>query len=36
MITFKQLRECGLSRQKILGIKNLANQIIDKTFNLNE
>ena len=32
-LTFKQLRECGLSRQKILGIKNLANQIIDKTFN---
>ena len=28
-----QLRSCGLSRQKILGIKNLAKQILDKSFN---
>ena len=28
-----QLRKCGLSRQKISGIKNLAKQILDKSFN---
>ena len=28
-----QLKSCGLSRQKILGIKKLANQMIDKSFN---
>ena len=28
-----QLKSCGLSRQKILGIKNLAKQILDKSFN---
>ncbi len=28
-----QLRSCGLSRQKISGIKNLAKQMIDKSFN---
>jgi len=28
-----QLKNCGLSRQKILGIKNLAKQILDKSFN---
>ena len=28
-----QLRKCGLSRQKISGIKNLAKQMIDKSFN---
>ena len=27
-----QLRKCGLSRQKISGIKNLAKQILDKSF----
>ena len=32
-LTFSQLKKCGLSRQKVLGIKNLANQILDKTFN---
>ena len=28
-----QLRSCGLSRQKISGIKNLSKQILDKSFN---
>ena len=28
-----QLRKCGLSRQKISGIKNLAKQMSDKSFN---
>ena len=28
-----QLKSCGLSRQKVRGIKNLANQILDKSFN---
>ena len=28
-----QLKSCGLSRQKISGIKKLANQMIDKSFN---
>ncbi len=28
-----QLKSCGLSRQKISGIKNLAKQMIDKSFN---
>ena len=28
-----QLKSCGLSRQKVKGIKNLANQILDKSFN---
>ncbi len=32
-LTFNQLKSCGLSRQKVLGIKSLANQIIDKSFN---
>tara|TARA_B100000963_G_scaffold203158_1_gene176928 strand:- start:1187 stop:1822 length:636 start_codon:yes stop_codon:yes gene_type:complete len=32
-LTFSQLKSCGLSRQKVNGIKNLAKQIIDKTFN---
>ena len=31
-LTFSQLKKCGLSRQKVIGIKNLANQIIDKSF----
>ena len=32
-LTFKQLKSCGLSRQKVLGIKSLAKQFIDKSFN---
>ena len=32
-LSFYQLKSCGLSRQKVNGIKNLANQMIDKTFN---
>ena len=28
-----QLKSCGLSRQKVKGIKNLAKQILDKSFN---
>tara|TARA_B100000963_G_scaffold176047_1_gene153086 strand:- start:13785 stop:14420 length:636 start_codon:yes stop_codon:yes gene_type:complete len=31
-LTFYELKKCGLSRQKVLGIKNLAKQIIDKSF----
>jgi DNA-3-methyladenine glycosylase II len=31
-LTFSQLKKCGLSRQKVLGIKSLAKQIIDKSF----
>ena len=32
-LTFAQLKSCGLSRQKVLGIKSLAKQILEKTFN---
>ena len=32
-LTFIQLKSCGLSRQKVLGIKSLAKQTIEKTFN---
>ena len=32
-LSFSQLKKCGLSRQKVLGIKSLAKQIIDKSFN---
>ena len=32
-LTFTQLKNCGLSRQKVLGIKSLAKQTIEKTFN---
>jgi DNA-3-methyladenine glycosylase II len=32
-LTYNQLKSCGLSRQKVLGIKSLSKQIIDKTFN---
>ena len=32
-LTTSQLRSCGLSRQKILGIKNLSKQILNKSFN---
>ena len=34
-LNFSQLKNCGLSRQKVVGIKNLAKQMIDKTFNPN-
>ena len=32
-MTFSQLKSCGLSRHKVLGIKSLATQTIEKTFN---
>ena len=32
-LTFNQLKSCGLSRQKVLGIKSLAKQILNKSFN---
>ena len=32
-LSFLQLKKCGLSRQKVLGIQNLAKQTIDKSFN---
>tara|TARA_B100001121_G_scaffold263691_1_gene244679 strand:- start:96 stop:731 length:636 start_codon:yes stop_codon:yes gene_type:complete len=32
-LTFTQLKSCGLSRQKVNGIKNLSKQILDKSFN---
>tara|TARA_B100001063_G_scaffold228209_1_gene239358 strand:+ start:873 stop:1508 length:636 start_codon:yes stop_codon:yes gene_type:complete len=32
-LTTSQLRSCGLSKQKIAGIKNLSKQILDKSFN---
>ncbi len=32
-LSFNQLKSCGLSRQKVFGIKSLANQIINKSFN---
>tara|TARA_Y100000591_G_scaffold13083_1_gene10043 strand:- start:1216 stop:1851 length:636 start_codon:yes stop_codon:yes gene_type:complete len=32
-LKFNQLKNCGLSRQKVLGIKNLAKQILNKSFN---
>ena len=31
-LTFLQIKKCGLSRQKVLGIKSLAKQTIDKSF----
>ena len=31
-LTFSQIKSCGLSRQKVIGIKSLAKQILDKTF----
>ena len=34
-LTITQLKSCGLSRQKVLGIKSLAKQTIEKTFNPN-
>ena len=32
-LTFVQLKSCGLSRQKVLGIKSLAERVIEKSFN---
>ena len=32
-LTITDLRRCGLSRMKALGIKSLANKILDKSFN---
>ena len=32
-LKFNQLKNCGLSRQKVFGIKNLAKQILNKSFN---
>ena len=32
-LTFYEIKKCGLSRQKVLGIKSLANQILDRSFN---
>ena len=32
-LSFGQLKSCGLSRQKVLGIKNLSKQILNKSFN---
>tara|TARA_B100000902_G_scaffold93289_1_gene96446 strand:+ start:395 stop:1030 length:636 start_codon:yes stop_codon:yes gene_type:complete len=34
-LTFTQLKRCGLSRQKVLGIKSLAKQIKNKSFKPN-
>ena len=31
-LTFSQIKSCGLSRLKVLGIKSLAKQIIEKSF----
>ena len=31
-LTFSQIKTCGLSRQKVIGIKSLAKKIIDKSF----
>ena len=31
-LTFYQIKSCGLSRQKVLGIKSLAKNILDKSF----
>ena len=32
-LSVRQLKSCGLSRQKVSGIKNLAKQILNKSFN---
>jgi len=32
-LTFSQIKKCGLSRQKVIGIKSLAKKILDKSFN---
>ncbi len=31
-LSFFQIKSCGLSRQKVLGIKSLARQILDRSF----
>ena len=31
-LTFSQLKSCGLSRQKVIGIKSLSKQILNKSF----
>ena len=32
-LTFNQLKSCGLSRQKVIGIKSLARETLNKNFN---
>ena len=32
-LTFKQLKNCGLTRQKVLGIKSIAKKVLNKSFN---
>ena len=32
-LSFDQLKSCGLSKQKVKGIKSLAKQILNKSFN---
>ncbi len=32
-LSFNQIKSCGLSRQKVLGLKSLSKQILDKSFN---
>ena len=32
-LSFPQLKKCGLSRQKVLGIQSLTKQILNKSFN---
>ena len=32
-LSFAQLKSCGLSRQKVLGIKSLAERVLEKSFN---
>ena len=32
-LTFSQIKKCGLSRQKVLGIKSLSKQVLNKSFN---
>ena len=32
-LSFSQLKKCGLSRQKVLGIQSLAKQILNNSFN---
>ena len=32
-LTFNQLKSCGLSRQKVLGMKSLSKEILNKSFN---
>ncbi len=32
-LSFSEIKSCGLSRQKVIGIKNLAKKTLNKTFN---